>query len=159
MIGDLAKMLIRDDVAGPRRRAGRAPGRDARREDHRAPRSPAAPARQAFRYRDKGNMATIGRASAVVATKRVAIHGVFAWLMWWAVHIMFLVGFKNRVLVMFEWAWSWLTFQRGARLITGDIPKLPHDQRHRARWPGRPPARCHHRVARGGGSYCSSCST
>jgi NADH dehydrogenase len=81
--------------------------------------------RPAFRYHDKGNMATIGRASAVVATKRVALHGMIAWLMWWAVHIMFLVGFRNRVFVMLSWAWSWLTFTRGARLITGDVGLLP----------------------------------
>lgn len=83
------------------------------------------PPRPAFRYRDKGNMATIGRASAVVATKRFTLSGLFAWLLWWAVHIMFLVGFKNRVLVMFSWAWSWITFKRGARLITGEVGALP----------------------------------
>ena len=81
--------------------------------------------RPAFRYWDKGNMATIGRASAVIATKRFAKSGLFAWLLWWVVHIMFLVGFRNRILVMFHWAWSWMTFKRGARLITGEIPKLP----------------------------------
>ncbi len=81
--------------------------------------------RPAFRYHDKGNMATIGRASAVVATKRFTLSGLFAWLLWWAVHIMFLVGFKNRVLVMFSWAWNWLTFKRGARLITGVVGPLP----------------------------------
>jgi NADH dehydrogenase len=85
----------------------------------------AAKPRPAFRYHDKGNMATIGRLSAVVATKRVAIHGMIAWLMWWAVHIMFLVGFRNRVFVMLSWAWSWLTFTRAARLITGDVGPLP----------------------------------
>ncbi len=81
--------------------------------------------REAFRYHDKGNMATIGRAEAVIATKRFAKHGLLAWLMWWAVHIYFLVGFRNRLLVMFHWAWSWLTFKRGARLITGDVGALP----------------------------------
>ena len=81
--------------------------------------------RPAFRYHDKGNMATIGRASAVVATKRFTLSGLFAWLLWWVVHIMFLVGFKNRVLVMFSWAWNWLTFKRGARLITGPVGRLP----------------------------------
>jgi len=81
--------------------------------------------RPAFRYHDKGNMATIGRAEAVVATKSVAIYGLFAWLMWWAVHIFFLVGFRNRMLVMLTWMWSWLTFQRGARLITGPVGPLP----------------------------------
>ena len=83
------------------------------------------PTRTEFRYWDKGNMATIGRASAVVATGRVAISGLFAWLMWWAVHIFYLVGFKNRFVVMFHWILSWLTFRRGARLITGDTGRLP----------------------------------
>jgi NADH dehydrogenase len=83
------------------------------------------PRRPAFRYRDKGNMATIGRASAVIATKRFAKHGLLAWLLWWAVHIMFLVGYRNRVAVMLQWAWSWLTFKRGARLITGPVGVLP----------------------------------
>ncbi len=81
--------------------------------------------RPAFRYHDKGSMATIGRASAVVATKRVAKHGLLAWLLWWVVHVMFMVGFKNRIVVVFNWAWSWLTFQRGARLITGEVGPLP----------------------------------
>lgn len=83
------------------------------------------PSRPPFRYRDKGNMATIGRASAVIATKRFAKHGLLAWLLWWAVHIMFLVGFRNRVAVMLQWAWSWVTFKRGARLITGPVGALP----------------------------------
>ena len=81
--------------------------------------------RAPFRYWDKGNMATIGRAEAVIATKHFAMHGLFAWLGWWVVHIYFLVGFRNRVLVMFHWAWSWLTFKRGARLITGEVGALP----------------------------------
>ncbi|MBA3540821.1 MAG: NAD(P)/FAD-dependent oxidoreductase [Deltaproteobacteria bacterium] len=81
--------------------------------------------RTEFRYWDKGNMATIGRASAVVATKRVAISGLFAWLLWWVVHILYLVGFKNRFVVIFSWMWSWLTFRRGARLITGEVGTLP----------------------------------
>jgi NADH dehydrogenase len=82
-------------------------------------------ARPAFRYRDKGNMATIGRAEAVIATKRFAKHGLLAWMLWWVVHIFFLVGFRNRLFMMFHWAWSWLTYKRGARLITGDIGMLP----------------------------------
>jgi NADH dehydrogenase len=83
------------------------------------------PKRGRFVYKDKGNMATIGRASAVISTKRVQASGVFVWMFWWAIHIMFIVGFRNRVLVMFSWAWSWLSFKRGARLITGSVPKLP----------------------------------
>jgi NADH dehydrogenase len=81
--------------------------------------------RRSFRYHDKGNMATIGRAEAVIATKRFARHGLFAWLLWWVVHIYFLVGFRNRLYMMAHWAWSWLTYQRGSRLITGTIPQLP----------------------------------
>jgi NADH dehydrogenase len=85
--------------------------------------------RAPFRYRDKGSMATIGRGSAVVATKRVARSGFFAWLFWWVIHIAYLVGFRNRLVVMFQWAWSFVTFARGSRLITGDTPALPpvHD--------------------------------
>lgn len=83
------------------------------------------PARPPFRYHDKGNMATIGRASAVVATKRFARYGLLAWLLWWVVHITFIVGFRNRFLVMLQWAWSWLSFKRGARLITGPAGALP----------------------------------
>ncbi|HUS27327.1 MAG TPA: NAD(P)/FAD-dependent oxidoreductase [Kofleriaceae bacterium] len=82
-------------------------------------------ARPAFRYHDKGNMATIGRAEAVIATKRVALHGFFAWMLWWIVHIFFLVGFRNRVFMMFHWGWSWLTYKRGSRLITGSVGELP----------------------------------
>jgi NADH dehydrogenase len=82
-------------------------------------------ARPAFRYRDKGNMATIGRAEAVIATKHFAKHGLLAWMLWWVVHIFFLVGFRNRMFMMFHWAWSWLTYKRGARLITGDVGQLP----------------------------------
>ncbi|HEX5060587.1 MAG TPA: NAD(P)/FAD-dependent oxidoreductase, partial [Kofleriaceae bacterium] len=81
--------------------------------------------RSAFHYRDKGNMATIGRADAVIATKRFAKHGLLAWMLWWVVHIFFLVGFRNRLFMMFHWAWSWLTYRRESRLITGDVGKLP----------------------------------
>lgn len=83
------------------------------------------PARPPFRYHDKGNMATIGRAEAVIATKHFARHGLLAWMLWWVVHIFFLVGFRNRVYMMFHWAWSWLTYRRGSRLITGEVGPLP----------------------------------
>jgi NADH dehydrogenase len=82
-------------------------------------------ARRPFRYHDKGNMATIGRAEAVIVTKHFARHGLLAWMLWWVVHIYFLVGFRNRLYMMFHWAWSWLTYQRGSRLITGTVPALP----------------------------------
>jgi NADH dehydrogenase len=71
-----------------------------------------------FRYRDKGTMATIGRAAAVAVVGPVKLSGLIAWLAWLFVHIMFLIGFRNRFLVLFEWAWAYLTWHRGARLIT-----------------------------------------
>jgi len=72
-----------------------------------------------FHYRDKGTMATIGRAAAVADLGRLKFTGLIAWLAWLVVHIFYLIGFRNRVLVLLEWAWSYLTTQRGARLITG----------------------------------------
>jgi NADH dehydrogenase len=72
-----------------------------------------------FRYRDKGSMATIGRAAAVAVVGRLKLSGLPAWLAWLLVHIVFLIGFRNRLLVLFEWAWAYLTWHRGARLITG----------------------------------------
>ena len=74
---------------------------------------------EAFHYVDKGSLATIGRASAVAELGRLRFSGFLAWFVWLAVHIMFLVGFRNRVLVFLEWLWSYLTYDRGARLITG----------------------------------------
>jgi NADH:ubiquinone reductase (H+-translocating) len=76
------------------------------------------PAR-AFRYRDLGNMATIGRNSAVAEIRGLRLTGFVAWLAWAVVHILNLIGFRNRVLVALQWLWDYLTFQRGARLITG----------------------------------------
>ena len=78
-----------------------------------------------FRYVDKGALATIGRSAAVADFGRLRFAGFFAWLLWWMVHVFFLISFRNRLLVMFHWAWSWVTFQRGARLITGRTPELP----------------------------------
>jgi len=72
----------------------------------------------AFRYRDRGSMATIGRASAVADFGRLRLSGAIAWLSWLFVHILFLIGFRNRAAVILQWAWSYLTFDRGARLIT-----------------------------------------
>ena len=59
-----------------------------------------------------------GRAAAVAVVGRLQLHGLPAWLAWLFVHIMFLIGFRNRFLVLFEWAWAYLSWQRGARLIT-----------------------------------------
>jgi NADH dehydrogenase len=85
--------------------------------------------RTPFHYRDKGQLATIGRGSAVAELGRWSLSGLPAWLMWLFVHIYFLIGFRNRLIVLFEWAWSFVTFDRGARLITGSLA-----------WPHRPPA-------------------
>jgi NADH:ubiquinone reductase (H+-translocating) len=84
-------------------------------------RSVAGEPRRPFRYRDRGSLATIGRGAAVGLIGSRAVHGFLAWLIWLFVHLMYLVGFRNRVAVLLEWAWSYLTWQRGARLITGDI--------------------------------------
>ena len=73
---------------------------------------------QPFRYFDKGSMATIGRNKAVADLKFFHLSGLFAWLAWLFVHIIFLVGFRNRLLVLIQWAWAYLTFDKGARLIT-----------------------------------------
>jgi NADH dehydrogenase len=77
-------------------------------------------ARVPFRYRDKGMLATVGRSRAVAESGRVRLGGLLAWLAWLVVHIWFLVGFRNRFVVMFTWAWSYFTYKRGARLITGE---------------------------------------
>jgi len=71
-----------------------------------------------FRYHNKGNMATIGRASAVCELGRVRLHGFVAWVFWLFLHLMYLVGFQNRVLVLMQWGFQYFTFNRGARLIT-----------------------------------------
>lgn len=80
--------------------------------------------REPFHYWDKGSLATIGRAAAVAQFGKIHISGFLAWLAWLFVHIFFLIGFQNRVLVLIQWAWSYFTYERGARLITGST-KLP----------------------------------
>ncbi|MGZ8710054.1 MAG: NAD(P)/FAD-dependent oxidoreductase, partial [Thermoanaerobaculia bacterium] len=76
---------------------------------------------RAFKYRDKGSLATIGRAAAVADFGRFRFGGFFAWMAWLLIHIFFLIGFRNRFLVITQWVWAYLTYQRGARLITGKI--------------------------------------
>jgi len=77
-----------------------------------------------FRYWDKGSLATIGRAAGVADFGRLKLSGFLAWFAWLAVHIFFLIGFRNRVLVILQWAWAYVTYQRGARLITGKVEPL-----------------------------------
>jgi NADH:quinone reductase (non-electrogenic) len=72
-----------------------------------------------FRYFDKGSMATIGRKAAIAEIGKLHLSGFIAWMAWLTVHIFFLIGFRNRFAVLFNWAWSYFTYQRGARLITG----------------------------------------
>jgi NADH:ubiquinone reductase (H+-translocating) len=81
-------------------------------------------ARKNFHYFDKGSLATIGRAAGVAQFGKIHISGFIAWLAWLFVHIFFLIGFRNRIIVLIQWAWSYLTYERGARLITGstDLP-------------------------------------
>ena len=77
-----------------------------------------------FHYRDKGTLATIGKAAAVGDIGRLHVSGLVAWLMWLFVHIFFLIGFRNRFIVIVEWAWTYLRNDRGSRLITGDVEPL-----------------------------------
>jgi NADH dehydrogenase len=74
---------------------------------------------ETFVYRDKGSMATIGRSRAVAEIGNLRLSGFLAWLTWLLVHIYYLVDFRNRTFVIINWAWSYLTYRRGARLITG----------------------------------------
>jgi NADH dehydrogenase len=80
--------------------------------------------RQPFHYRDKGNLATIGRAAAVADLGRLRLSGLTAWLVWVFIHILYLIGFRNRLVVIIQWAWAYLMYQRGIRLITGGV--VPH---------------------------------
>ncbi len=78
-----------------------------------------------FVYHDLGNMATIGRAAAVADFGWLRLHGLIGWLAWLFVHIFNLIGFRNRLLVMIQWAWAYTTYQRSVRLITGQTDALP----------------------------------
>jgi NADH dehydrogenase len=78
-----------------------------------------------FHFVDKGSLAVIGRGAGVAAFPRSRRSGAFAWWSWLLIHIFFLIGFCNRVLVLLQWAWSYVTWQRGARLITGGTPPIP----------------------------------
>lgn len=75
------------------------------------------PRQKQFHYVDKGQMATIGRSRAVGMFKGISFHGFIAWMAWLVIHIYYLIGFKNRLFVLFQWAWTYLTYRRGARLI------------------------------------------
>jgi len=80
--------------------------------------------RSAFKYRDKGTMATIGRSAAVAVVGRLKFTGLAAWMAWLLVHLIFLIGFRNRAAVMFQWVYSYFSFRRSARIITYLPPKV-----------------------------------
>lgn len=118
------EVFVAGDLAGIEGPAGPVPGvapaaiqqgkhvaRQIERDLRGEPRTP-------FRYRDKGSLATIGRARAVADLPGVSFSGPIAWLAWLVIHIFYLIGFRNRVFVFFSWAWHYVTFRRGARLIT-----------------------------------------
>jgi NADH dehydrogenase len=86
-----------------------------------AGKAPAGP----FRYHDRGSMATIGRASAVADLGWLRLSGHPAWLVWLFIHLLYLIAFDNRVMVMFQWAWNYVTRGRSARLITAEPGKDP----------------------------------
>ena len=82
-----------------------------------------------FAYRDFGNLATIGRSKAVIDWGRLQLSGFAAWLIWSVAHIWFLVGFRSRIAVAISWLWSYATYQRSARLITGETPPTSRQPR------------------------------
>jgi len=86
-----------------------------------------------FRYRDAGALATIGRHSAIADFGRIKLTGWVAWVLWGIVHIFFLIGFRNRMAVFLNWIWAWLTYGRGARLITGEVTTLLSERPRRER--------------------------
>ena len=119
VIGDLALYLHQTGqplpgVAQVAIQQGRSAARNILRDLRGEPRKP-------FRYRDKGNMAVIGRSAAVAELAGLEVSGWLAWLMWCFIHILYLVGFRSRLVVLVEWAWAYLGNERSARLITGDI--------------------------------------
>jgi NADH dehydrogenase len=75
--------------------------------------------RPPFQYRDKGSMATIGRSAAVATMGRFEFSGFPAWLAWLGVHLIFLIGFRNKMAVLLQWAYAYCTYKRGARIIAG----------------------------------------
>ena len=122
------EIFVIGDVAAVKQDEGFVPGvapaaiQEAKHTAENIIRTIAGEARKPFRYHDKGSLATIGRASGIADFGRLKLSGFLAWLAWLLVHIFFLIGFRNRFIVMFEWGLSYLTFQRGARLITGKVP-------------------------------------
>ena len=125
VIGDLASLKQKNGqpvpgLAPAAIQEGKATARNILRDLEKKP-------RKDFHYLDKGSLATIGRAAAVGEFGKVHISGFLAWLAWLSVHIFFLIGFRNRIIVLIQWAWSYFTYEQGAQLITGDrtLPSWP----------------------------------
>jgi NADH:ubiquinone reductase (H+-translocating) len=74
--------------------------------------------KQPFHYRNKGTLATVGRSYAIADLGLIHLAGWLAWLIWLVVHLLFLIGFRNRYLTLFQWAWSYFTFERGASIVS-----------------------------------------
>jgi NADH dehydrogenase len=88
-----------------------------------------ASARPAFKYWDKGTMATIGRSAAVALIGKLQLSGMMAWLAWLFIHLIFLIGFRNRLSVLFQWTYSYFSYKRSARIITY-LPPEHADETH-----------------------------
>ena len=119
VVGDLMNLAGPDGASLPgvaqvAIQGGKAAARNITRTIRGQPRKP-------FRYFDKGNMATIGRRAALLQRDRFKMRGWLAWLGWLFIHVVSLIGFRNRAIVFLQWAWYYVTWQRGARLITGDV--------------------------------------
>ena len=124
VVGDTAKMFSDGKEVPGMAQGATQSGRHVARQIAAEVRGDANP-RQPFKYRHLGSMATIGRASAIAEIGWWKQSGFFAWWFWWVLHIYGLVGFRSRLSAFLNWGWHWLTFQRGARLITGEPPSLP----------------------------------
>lgn len=127
VVGDLAASKMKNGALVP----GLAPaaiqmGKFAARQIKRALKNQA---REEFHYVDKGTLATIGRSKAVADLGKLHFSGLFAWLTWLFVHLLFLIGFRNRFMVMAEWAWDYITYNHSARLIT-DTEKIEEEASH-----------------------------
>jgi NADH dehydrogenase len=126
VVGDLASMTTLDrpvpGVAPAAIQSGKAAAQNILRSIRGEPRRP-------FRYRNKGDLATIGRYKAVAVIAGRHLSGNFAWWTWLFVHILYLAGFRNRLSVLLEWGYSFFSYQRGARLITGALPDTVPESR------------------------------
>jgi len=139
VVGDLAAVRFGDGWV-----PGMAPGaiQEGRHAAENIARELSGRPRLPFRYKDRGMLATIGRSAAVAAAGRLRMAGFFAWVLWLFVHVLWLIGFRNRFVVMLDWTWAYVTFQRSARVIlerpTVDAPPPPPAELPRAMGTGAP---------------------